>query len=99
MEMKLQTNRLILFIIVNVILLVFLYNVPIAGNEVLENLCIYKFLCKKECWNCGMTRACLSIIQGKYNLAINYNWKSIFIFPFAILIYIHSWYKFAIKKQ
>ena len=49
MEMKLQTNRLILFTIVNVILLLFLYNIPVNGNPILENLCIYKFFSGKEC--------------------------------------------------
>lgn len=98
MEMKLKTNRLIFCIILNIILLLVLYNIQILGNNTLENLCIYKNFLGKECWNCGMTRACLSIIQGKYNLAIIYNWKSVFVFPFAILIYMYSWYKFIIKK-
>ena len=99
MVMKLQTNKVIFFIIVNVIVLLFLYNIPIIENPILEKLCIYKTFSGRECWNCGMTRACLSIIQGKYNLAIFYNWKSLFVFPFVMVIYIHSWYKFMIKSN
>ena len=99
METQLQTNKIILFIIVNVILILFLYNIPIVGNTILENLCLYKYFFGKECWNCGMTRACLSIIQGEYNLSINYNWRSVVIFPFLILVYLHLWYKFIIKNN
>ena len=98
MEMKLQINRLILFIIVNAILILFLYNIPVVGNENLERLCIYKLFLGEECWNCGMTRACLSIIQGEYSLAMVYNRKSVIVFPLILVIYIKSWYKFIIKK-
>ena len=97
--MQSQTNKLILFIIVSIILVVFLYSIPIVSNPILENLCIYKYFFGKECWNCGMTRACLSIIQGKYNLAVIYNWKSLIVFPCILFIYIQSWYKFIIKNN
>ena len=99
MEIKLQTNRLILFIIVNTILLVLLYNVPVVGNESLEKLCVYKSFLGKECWNCGMTRACLSLIQGEYSLAMMYNWRVLIVFPLILFIYIQSWYKFIIKNN
>lgn len=99
MDMRLQINKLIILFIVNVILLLFLYNIPIINNPILENLCIYKNLFGKECWNCGMTRAFLSILHGKYAMAISYNWKSIIIFPITILIYLHSWYKFITKDN
>lgn len=98
MAMRLQTSRLILFIIVSVILFLFLYNVPINGNIVLENLCLYKFIFGKECINCGMTRACLSLIQGKYSLAVMYNYNSIIVLPLLFLFYIKWWYKFVIVK-
>lgn len=96
--MQLQINRFILFIIVNAILFIVLYNIPINGNVVLENLCLYKFIFGKECINCGMTRACLSLIQGRYSLAIMYNWKSIIVLPLLLLFYIKWWYKFVIVK-
>lgn len=97
--MRLQINRVIIFIIVNVLLLLFLYNIPIVNNPFLEVLCIYKNLSGKDCWNCGMTRAFLSILHGEYELAINYNWKCIFVFPLTIIIYLYSWYKFIIKND
>lgn len=96
---KSKTNKIILFIIINIILLLLLYNIPVNNNEVLENLCLYKHLLKKECWNCGMTRAFLSILHGEYEMAINYNWKCIFVFPIIVLLYLYSWYKFIIKKD
>lgn len=99
MVMKLQTNKIVLCIIVNVILLLFLYSIPIIENPHLENLCIYKYLFGKECWNCGMTRSFLSILHGEFKMAITYNWKCIIVFPFATLMYIYSWYKFIVKNN
>ena len=46
-----------------------------------------------------MTRAFLSILHGEYAMAINYNWKSIIIFPITILIYLQSGYKFITKNN
>lgn len=99
MVMQSQTNKLILFIIVNVILIFFLYNIPILNNPILERLCLYKNLFGKECINCGMTRAFLSMLHGEYKMAIMYNWKSIFVFPLTIFIYLHYWYKTIIKNN
>lgn len=99
MEMQLQTNKIFIFVIFNIILLILLYSIPIANNPILENTCIYKHLLGKECWNCGMTRAFLSILHFNFEDAINYNYKCIVIFPLVILLYIQSWYKFVIKKN
>ena len=98
-EMKLRINKIISFVIVNVILLIFLYNIPISNNSILENLCVYKNLFGKECWNCGMTRAFLAILHGEFAIAINYNSRALVIFFITILIYLHSWYKFIIKSN
>lgn len=91
--------KIIIFIIINVILLFVLYNIPVKNNSLLENLCIYKLILKKECFNCGMTRAFLSIVQGEYTNAINYNWRCIVVFPIVVLTYLYSWYKYIIKKD
>ena len=96
METLSQTNKIFLFIIVNVILLLVLYIIPIDNNI---NICIYKIITGKECWNCGMTRAFLSILHLNFNDAIYYNKKVIFIFPLTIFVYIYSWYKYITKKQ
>ena len=62
MVIKSQIAKIEIFLLVNVALLIILYSIPIKDNNFLENLCIYKLISKKECFNCGMTRAFLSII-------------------------------------
>ena len=94
MVIKSQTTRIILFIITNILLFILLYNIPVENNHLLENLCIYKLITGKECYNCGMTRAFLSVIQGNFDKAIYYNANSIVVFPFTIFIYLYSWYKY-----
>lgn len=97
MDMKLKT-KIKCFIVINLMLLTLLYCIPIDLEE-LNTLCIFKRITGKNCWNCGMTRAFLSILHGEYELAINYNWKCIFVFPLTIIIYLYSWYKFIIKND
>lgn len=94
-----KISRIIIFLIVNITLLLMLYNIPINNNKILENLCIYKNLFKIECLNCGMTRAFLSILHVEYEMAINYNSRCIFIFPVIVLEYLYSWYKFIMRKN
>ena len=57
MVIKSQIAKIEIFLLVNVALLIILYSIPIKDNNFLENLCIYKLISKKECFNCGMTRA------------------------------------------
>lgn len=92
-------NRIIICVIVNVILLTVLYCIPIKGNPVLENICLIKFLTGKECWNCGMTRAFLSILHFNFQDAFMYNKNCIVVFPVVVGIYIFCWYKFIFKKE
>lgn len=99
MAMQLRTIRIIIFFIVNIALLYFLYKIPIVNNPILERLCVYKNLLGRECWNCGMTRAYLSILHGEYKMAIEYNWKSIILFPITVLTYLHSWYKYIVENN
>ena len=99
MEMRLQINRIIFFILVSVLLLFFLYNVNILYNPYLETICIYKNIFGRDCWNCGMTRAFQAILHGEFDIAIKYNWKCIFVFPFTVIVYLYSWYKFIFKNN
>ena len=99
MVTRLQTNRIIICVIVNILLLIILYNIPTENNHILENICIYKLITGNECFNCGMTRAFLSILHCDFNKAISYNANSIIIFPLTLFIYIYSWYKFVRKKD
>lgn len=98
MEMQsLMSKKLIFFIIINFILIIVLYNIPIESS--MESICIYKRFTGKECFNCGMTRAFLSILHFNFKEAINYNWKVLIVFPYTVIIYIYSWYKYIIKEK
>lgn len=92
-----MNKKLILFMITNFILLIILYNIPIENS--MESICIYKRIVGKECFNCGMTRAFLSVLYLNFNDAIRYNWKVIIVFPYTIIIYVYSWYKYIIKEK
>ena len=98
MVIKSQTIKIVICIVVNILLFILLYNIPVENNDVLEHLCIYKLVTGKECYNCGMTRAFLSVIQGNLDIAMYYNANSFIVFPFATFIYLYSWYKFICKK-
>lgn len=98
-DMQLQINRFSICIVVNVILILLLYCIPINDNSLLENLCVFKLVFGKECWNCGMTRAFLSILHMNFDKAMQYNHNSFIVFPLTILIYIYSWCKFICKKN
>ena len=95
MVMQSQTTKFFSFFIFNVLLFIFLYSVPIENAT---NLCIFKQITSRECWNCGMTRAFLSILHFDFTNALNYNWKVLFVFPFTIILYLYSWFKYIFRK-
>lgn len=99
MVIKSQTNKITICVLINIALLILLYNIPIEGNPLIENLCIFKWIFGKECFNCGMTRSFLSILHGNFDMAMYYNKNSLIVFPFTIIIYLFSWYKFICKKE
>ena len=92
MEMLLKVNKkiLLVFFVFNFILLMVLFLIPI---EKASNLCLYKMISGKECWNCGMTRAFLAVIHFKFKEAINYNKNVIIVFPLAVILYVNTWIK------
>lgn len=98
METQSQITKIILFIIINATILSVLYAIPV-NSGILENLCIYKLIFGKECWNCGMTRAFLSILHCNIRNAINYNNKVILVFPMTIVLYLNTWYKCIVKQN
>ena len=96
-EIKSQiTKRIIEVIILNILLLLLLYCIPADGFDF--DLCIYKNITGKECFNCGMTRAFLAILHGKFNKAMAYNKNVIVIFPYTVLTYLYCTYKYIIRK-
>ena len=81
MKSKVIKKRILKFFIINIILIVIIYCIPI---EKADNLCIFKKITGRECWNCGMTRAFLSILHFRFKEAIIYNYKVIIVFPLTI---------------
>ncbi len=98
MAIKSQTTKIIICICINVAILIVLYSIPVEGNPLLENLCIFKSLFGEKCFNCGMTRSFLSILHGNFDMAMYYNKNVVIVFPFTVIIYLFSWYKYISKK-
>ena len=90
--------KIIYFVLVNLILLIILYSIPIK-SEILNNICLIKLITGKKCWNCGMTRAFLSILHFNFKAAYQYNSKVIIVFPMTVGIYLYSWYKYIISER
>ena len=98
MEIQSRANKIIVAIIINVILLIFLYNVPV-NFKILNNLCIFKFLTGKQCYNCGMTRAFLAILHFNFFEAYQYNKNVIIVFPLTVIVYLYVWIKYIFNSK
>lgn len=90
-----KKNRIFICLCINILLLILLYMLPIESKH---SLCIYKNITGKECFNCGMTRAFLSILHLNFKQAVKYNWRVVIVFPYTILVYIIAWVKYVLKK-
>ena len=97
MEISLKHKKIFFCLIFNVILFIILFNIP-ANLGILNNICLFKAITGKECWNCGMTRAFLSMIHLNFGEAFKYNNKVFIVFPLTIAVYVYSWYKYIIEK-
>lgn len=86
-------TKIAFFIIFNLILLIILYTIPV-NNDILTKICIIKNITGRECPNCGMTRAFLSILHLEFETAYQYNSKVIVVFPLTVFVYLFSWYKY-----
>lgn len=89
-------SRIFIFFGINILLFLLLYNLPIKTEG--PSLCIYKNITGKECFNCGMTRAFLSVIHLNFKQAIEFNWRVVLVFPYTIILYLYTWWKFIFKK-
>ena len=67
--------------------------------ELLNNICLIKFVLKRPCWNCGMTRAFLSILHFDFETAYRLNHNVVIVFPLTVWMYLYSWYKFIFKEE
>lgn len=90
MEMRFKIK---LFVILNFILLMILYVIPIE-SPILQNICIIKKIIGSPCWNCGMTRAFLAVLHFNLELAYRYNARVIVVFPITIAVYLYGWYQY-----
>lgn len=97
MAMKLQT-KVLFFIVFHVMLFILLYSIPIH-LDIWNKICLFKQLTGKNCWNCGMTRAFLSILHFDFSMAYQYNHKVFLVFPLTVGIYLYSWYKFIFLRK
>lgn len=89
--------KFLIFLGFNLFLFIVLYNISIS-SEILDNICLIKRVTGKNCWNCGMTRAFLSIIHLDFCSAYKFNHKVFVVFPFTIGIYLYSWLKYIFVK-
>ena len=85
--------KFLIFLGFNLMLLILLYNISIS-SEILDNICLIKHITRKNCWNCGMTRAFLSILHFNFYSAYEFNHNVLVVFPLTIGIYLYSWYKY-----
>lgn len=90
-------DRIFIFLSINILLFILLYNLPIRDDG--PTLCIYKLITGKDCFNCGMTRACLSVLHFKFEQAWNYNWRVVIVFPYAVILYLYTWFKYVFKYK
>jgi hypothetical protein len=88
--------KFLIFLGFNLMLLILLYNISIS-SEMLDNICLIKHFTGKNCWNCGMTRAFLSILHFNFYSAYQFNHNVLVVFPLTIGIYLYSWYKYILK--
>ena len=96
-EMQLRIHRkLMIFFLINIILFLILFLIPINDNSF--SICLFKNITGKECFNCGMTRAFLSIVHLDFKQAIGYNKNVVIIFPMTVIIYLYSWYRYIYKR-
>ena len=98
MEMQSKTVKIALFLIFNLILLTILYSIP-TNMKLLNNLCVFKLLTGKPCYNCGMTRAFLAILHLDFYSAYKLNHKVIIVFPLTVGLYLYSWLKLIFKER
>ena len=97
MAMSYKANRIVICICFNCFLLIMLHSINVNA-KLLENLCLFKFITGKECWNCGMTRAFLSVIHFNFQTAYEFNHNVVVVFPLTIAVYFYSWGKFVMRK-
>lgn len=97
-------NRLIIFkihltpkqnLIRSSITLLLLFIIPIIIIFLPENyfdtgksICLSKLIFNQECYACGLTRACLHLLNFNFEKAFEYNMGSFIIFPLLCILWL-----------
>lgn len=92
-------KKIIKCIIFTICIYILLFKLPVDNPTGNLQLCIYKNITGKECFNCGMTRACLSVLHFKFKDAFNYNHNVIIVFPALAFLYIYKSYKYILDGR
>ena len=86
-------GKLVFLLITPVVLLLLPGNFFDNGRDI----CLSKILFHRECWGCGMTRACMHIIHFQFEDAFMYNMGSFIVFPILCYLWV-DWFLKELKK-
>lgn len=50
--------------------------------------CLFTLLLGQECWGCGMTRACLALLQGQWAAAWDLNPRAYVVLPLVFVVFV-----------
>ncbi len=50
--------------------------------------CLFTLLLGHECWGCGMTRACLALLQGQWIVAWSLNPRAYLMLPLVFVVFV-----------
>ena len=93
MEMKSLVTKVI---ICNILLVSVLLLVPV---EAAKDLCLFKKIFGINCWNCGMTRALVSVAYLDFYGAWHYNRAVIVVAPLLVWLWGKWVWQLAKKRQ
>lgn len=68
------------------------YMLPVHSIETRPAPCLFRLLLDKECWGCGITRACINAIHLNIDKALEYNKLVVIVLPLCIGCYIRYLY-------
>ena len=88
----LENNKLVIKVlkIIGIFLIpIIFYSIPLQWLENSDSIFIFKNFVGKECYGCGITRACLEIMHLNFTKAWYYNKLVVIVFPLLVLL----WFK------
>lgn len=79
-------------LILTILFPVLVYAIPVHLIESRPAPCLFRLLLGKECWGCGITRACINAIHLNIDKALEYNKLVVIVLPLCIGCYIRYLY-------